>query len=348
MKKRILTDGKDLALHFPSCKFLGQNRVDITANLTASKIQNSCIYENVVLSHVFIKNGIVKHLSKQDNVANFSKTYYMNLLKLDSNLFDGIKIVLAVNDAKTKHLLQTMFFELHATIIWSDFVQNVEVSSQNIAAIVTRQKADIGFAVDSTAQQIFAVNAKGQVLCGDEILYLLAWCLDRQNKLSPCNIVGVLQTNMGIENKLLALGLQMQRVSLQNFESHCAALDNVLAVSQNGKICICFNGTSCDVLWVLRVLVSIYFENKNIWLRVKENKYVQVHKCFGVANWNELSNKIATTFVDFYSLKLKSQGRILVWHRQNVVHILVEAIEKTTALVLALDLKKKLYKQLKK
>ena len=77
---------------------------------------------------------------------------------------------------------------------------------------------------------------------------------------------------------------------------------------------------------------------------MKENKYVQVFKTIHLPHTNNLDDVIQT-FVKFYTLKLKNQGRVEIWIKDETLNIMVESIEKTTALVLAMDIKKKILKQ---
>ncbi|MBQ2713487.1 MAG: hypothetical protein IJF22_00775, partial [Clostridia bacterium] len=60
-----------------------------------------------------------------------------------------------------------------------------------------------------------------------------------------------------------------------------------------------------------------------------------------------LPKEILKTFVNFYGLKLKSQGRVLIWQEEQKLKILVESTEKTSAMILAIDIKRKIIRYLK-
>ena len=74
---------------------------------------------------------------------------------------------------------------------------------------VVSQGADLGMAFDGDADRLIAVDAKGQIVDGDGILYALGTGLKQQNRLPEDTVVATVMSNLGLER-----GLQSQNVSL--------------------------------------------------------------------------------------------------------------------------------------
>lgn len=73
--------------------------------------------------------------------------------------------------------------------------------------------ADLGVALDGDADRLILVDEAGQVVDGDQIVYLLAkaW---RQNKGLQGGVVGTLMTNLAVAQGIEALGLEFARAKV--------------------------------------------------------------------------------------------------------------------------------------
>ena len=346
MKNIYLLKRRELATRYPTCKFLGQNKILQDATLENCKVENCQIEAKVDLKDLIISNAIIlpkKQKNKKISKNNFlSRKYYDFLLNFDKNLFDSVKVAVICANTHICQCVKRLFESLHADV--KVYESNLPFESGKNGQFL-RMRADIGFCVDEKGERLWVINQNGQILNGDEILYLLAWWLDGQNKLSG-EVVGTNLTNLGIENKLRALKLSLRRVVEENFAKTTCEKSFVLGVTQGGKVAVKWNGEVHGVMFAMRAMASIYLENKNIWFRVKENKYIQVFKV--VCNVGQIDMRTLKTFVDFYTIKLKNQGRVQIWNCGQDLNILVECVDKTMAAVLALDIKKKMIKILKK
>jgi phosphoglucosamine mutase len=74
--------------------------------------------------------------------------------------------------------------------------------------IVTENKADIGIALDGDGDRLILVDHTGQVVDGDEILYILA--KSRQQTLNG-GVVGTLMSNLGLEHAIRDMNLDFYR-----------------------------------------------------------------------------------------------------------------------------------------
>lgn len=347
MKKKYISSPKNLKKLFPDCMFIGENKIAESAKLFCCEIENSQIFEDVELKDLIIKNAIIKKNNKKDLENNIFSSEYFNFLKnYDNNFFDGIKILLCSEDVEVLDFATNLFKKLHAEVVCLNQNFNTESASKALQKL----SFDIGFVFLEHGKKVFAINHKGQVLDGDEILYLLAWHMIGQNANGQF-VVGTQKTNLGIENKLRALGIGIKRlnVSEKQFVIKFEETGSVLGATQSGLVAI-KNIENKEFAGLLgaRILASVYLENKNIWEKVKENKYVQIEKEINLGLFERiLPKEILKTFVSFYGLKLKSQGRVLIWDEDQKLKILVESTEKTSAMILAVDIKRKIIRYLK-
>ena len=347
MKKKYISAPKTLKKLFPDCTFIGQNKIADSAKLFCCEIENSQIFEDVELKDLIIKNSIIKKNNKKDLKNNIFSSEYFNFLKnYDSNFFDGIKILLCSEDMEVLDFATNLFKKLHAEVVCLNQNLSLETASKSLQ----KTSFDIGFVFLERGDKILALNPRGQVLDGDEILYLLAWHMLGQNANGQF-VVGTQKTNLGIENKLRALGLSLKRINVNEgqFVAKFEETGSALGATQCGLV-LMKNTEFKNGLGVLaaRVLASVYLENKNIWEKVKENKYVQIEKKVDLGLFDRaLPKEILKTFVNFYGLKLKSQGRVLIWQEGQKLKILVESTEKTSAMILAIDIKRKIIRYLK-
>ena len=268
----------------------------------------------------------------------FTKKYFNFLKNHDNNFFDDIKILISSDNQEALEFSKTLFEKLHAEVICFE-----NASLDNFPKTLLKIKADIGFYFFENGKKLFAVNHKGQTLDGDEILYLLAWQILGQNAKGSV-VYGTQTTNLGIENKLRALGVGLARFkNSENFREQCKNKNAILGGVQAGEFF--FANSEESAVFASRILASAFLENKNIWEKVKENKYVQVQKVIDLTLFEKpLSKDVVKTFEKFYGLKLKNQGRVLIGEEDKHLKILVEATEKTTAFVLAVDIKRKIMK----
>ena len=79
---------------------------------------------------------------------------------------------------------------------------------------VKKHKADLGMAFDGDSDRIIACDETGKILDGDIILFIIAKYLKKTKRLSKNTIVGTSHTNIGIENELQRLGINLIRTDI--------------------------------------------------------------------------------------------------------------------------------------
>lgn len=143
----------------------------------------------------------------------FCKSQLPNHLSLN-----GFKIVVDCAHGATYHIAPSVFKELGAQVIAIGCAPdglniNAEcgaTSTSLLQQIVLQQQADLGIAFDGDGDRVMMVDHLGQVIDGDEILYIIARFARQQNKLQG-GVVGTLMSNIGLEIALKALDIPFVR-----------------------------------------------------------------------------------------------------------------------------------------
>ena len=133
----------------------------------------------------------------------------------------GIKIVVDCAHGATYHIAPSVLSEMGAKVISIGAAPdglniNLDCGSTKPAmllATVKEQGADLGIAFDGDGDRVIMVDHRGEVLDGDELLFIIA--RDRLRTGSRFNaVVGTLMTNLGLEVALRALGLELRRAKV--------------------------------------------------------------------------------------------------------------------------------------
>jgi phosphoglucosamine mutase len=121
----------------------------------------------------------------------------------------GLKIVLDCAHGATYHVAPEVFQELGAEIVCIGNTPdglniNLDVGSTHPQALqkaVVEHKANLGIAFDGDGDRVMMVDASGNLLDGDQLLYIIATGLQAQGKLNG-GVVGTLMTNLAMEQAL--------------------------------------------------------------------------------------------------------------------------------------------------
>ena len=121
----------------------------------------------------------------------------------------GLKIVLDCAHGATYHVAPDVFHELGAETICignkpDGLNINQDVGSTHPQALqkaVLEHNADLGIAFDGDGDRVMMVDAQGNLLDGDQLLYIIALGLYAQGKLKG-GVAGTLMTNLALEHAL--------------------------------------------------------------------------------------------------------------------------------------------------
>jgi phosphoglucosamine mutase len=170
--------------------------------------------------------------------------------------FSGLKIVLDLAWGACVNTAPAIFEALGAQVIClhdqpnGDRI-NVNCGSthlQTLQQAIKEHQADFGFAFDGDADRVMAVDAQGQIVDGDYILYLWGKTLKAQNQLPDNLIIGTVMANLGFERAWENLGGQLVRTSVgdQYVQSEMWKTGAMLGGEQSGHILCHHHGFSGD------------------------------------------------------------------------------------------------------
>lgn len=251
----------------------------------------------------------------------------------------GLKIVVDCANGATYHIAPHVFSELGASVI-STHVHptgtNInEHCGSNHPDVLRHQvlahKADLGIAFDGDGDRVIMVDHAGEILDGDELLYIIAKELVNSRHFAG-GVVGTLMSNTGLEIAFQALGIPFLRVAVGDQHVIHALLENkwLLGGEPSGHIVYLHVNTTADgVIAALQVLSAMRSSGKSLHdLKQGIHKFSQrkiniPHQ--GVAvNLQRREIKDAIKQAEF---KLGKQGRILVRcsGTEPVVRIMVES-----------------------
>ena len=217
-----------------------------------------------------------EQLGKASRIVDAAGRYveYCKSTFPDELSLKGMKLVIDCAHGATYHIAPAVFEELGATTVVigatpDGYNINDGVGSTEPAALqakVLEEGADIGIAFDGDGDRLQMVNAKGELLTGDDVLYVLA--MHRLAKGDPdAGIVGTLMTNMGLELALEAGGLRLARAKVGDRyvkELMVAEGWSLGGESSGHIICGDLSTTGDGVIAALQVLAAVRASGKSL------------------------------------------------------------------------------------
>lgn len=134
---------------------------------------------------------------------------------------DGLKIVLDCAHGATYHIAPSVFRELGAEVVVIGCAPNGlnindQVGSTHPDALMRRvceESADLGIAFDGDGDRVMMVDGEGNLIDGDEILFMIACDQQSRGKLVG-GVVGTQMTNLAMELALQSLGIPFARANV--------------------------------------------------------------------------------------------------------------------------------------
>ena len=134
---------------------------------------------------------------------------------------DGMKIVVDSAHGAAYHIARGVFEELGATVVSVGAEPdglNINrdcgaTSPDHLRAHVLLEKADVGVALDGDADRLIMIDHTGEVVNGDELLYVLVKARIDANEMSG-GVAGTLMSNLGLEHALRDLDVEFARANV--------------------------------------------------------------------------------------------------------------------------------------
>ena len=181
--------------------------------------------------------------------------------------FNGLKIVVDCAHGSTYHIAPAVLEELGAKVkaigVAPDGLnineQSGSTSPQHLVETVLEEQADLGIAFDGDGDRLIMVDHLGNVVDGDEILYVIARDRRRQN-IDFGGVVGTAMSNLGLELALDALDVPFIRTSVGDRYVMQGMLErgwNLGGESSGHIICLDITTTGDGIVSALQALAAI-------------------------------------------------------------------------------------------
>lgn len=129
--------------------------------------------------------------------------------------FDGIHVALDCAHGATSTLATHVFADLDADITSMGASPNgLNINDQvgsthphKLAELVVEKHADIGLAFDGDGDRLIAVDEKGHIVDGDQIMYICAKHLKSEDRLNKDTVVSTVMSNMGFYKAVESKGI---------------------------------------------------------------------------------------------------------------------------------------------
>jgi len=238
--------------------------------------------------------------------------------------FKNLRIVIDCAHGATYHIAPHVFSEVGAEVM----TIGVDPSGLNIneecgatkpellADKVIEYRADLGIALDGDGDRLIMVDHKGEIVDGDELIYIIAKSKQQAGELKG-DVVGTLMTNLGMEHALNKLGINLLRANVgDRYVMEMLGNNNAILGGEGSGHIICLDKTTTGdgIVAALQVLAEIQKSGKSLHeLKSAMSKYpqvllnVRINKKVNLDEVASIQQAVATV-----EKKLADKGRVLL------------------------------------
>ncbi len=274
-----------------------------------------------------------------DYVAGRNR-YVGYLISLASHSYKHLKIGLDCANGAAWSIANSVFGALGAkiTTIGAE-PDGLNVNSncgsthiERLCALVRENHLDLGFAFDGDADRCLCVDANGNVIDGDAILYILAKRLKSRGMLSSDTVVATIMSNSGLEASLSKLGIRCEYTNVgDRFVYECMQKNDFsLGGEQSGHIIVKKYAATGDGLLTAIMIAEEVCDTKCTLAELVSGLmlFPQYTKNIAVSNKDAaLSDEKVLACKEEVEKLIDGNGRVLLRKSgtENVVRIMVEA-----------------------
>ena len=265
-------------------------------------------------------------LGKAERVSDAAGRYIefcKSTVPLNLNL-NGLKIVVDCAHGATYHVAPNVFAELGAEVVSLGVTPDGLNINKNcgstkpalLQATVLEQQADLGIALDGDGDRVVMVDHKGELIDGDELLYIIASARMREEGLNG-TVVGTVMSNLGLEKALNRLGIDFKRAKVGDRYVMELLQQGGWTLGGEGSghiICLDRTSTGDGIVSALQVLHAIRSTGKRLYeLKRGMEKYPQLLINVKVKGSIDLeSSLVVQDAVRKAQTQLQDRGRILL------------------------------------
>lgn len=272
--------------------------------------------------------------------------------------FSGMRIIVDCAHGATYHIATHVFSEVGAEVVTigaepDGLNINDECGAtkpEKLAATVLAYRADFGIALDGDGDRLIMVDHKGEIVDGDELIYIIAKARLAAGQMSG-PVVGTLMTNLGMEHGLKKLGLNLLRANVgDRYVMEMLTEHKGILGGENSGHIICLDRTTTGdgIIAALQIMAEMQNSGKSLHeLKSGMQKYPQV--LINVKTSKKINpdqDEVIQKSVKTVEKKLGDNGRVLLRASgtEPLIRVMVEGqqedLVKSYAQQIADDVKK--------
>ncbi len=287
----------------------------------------------------------IRHDQALGRYIEFCKSTFNRSIDLSK-----LTMVIDCANGATYHIAQSVFAELGAEVIMINNQPdgyNINLNcgttdTKHLQQEVLKHGADLGIAFDGDGDRMVMVDHQGELVNGDELIFIIAKAWHSTGDLKSDTVVGTQMSNLGMRHALTSLGIQFieanvgDRFVMEQMKSNDAALGG----EGSGHIICLDKTTSGDgIISALQVLEVICKAEKTLCdLKNEMIKYPQVLINVKTDEKVDLGNHTKLNEVlSVVEAELGDEGRVLIRASgtEPLIRVMVEASDLNLAEVSA-------------
>ncbi len=296
--------------------------------------------ESLIDNSEQIKNASFEKIGKVYGGNELTQKYIQHIKQSITGDLSDIKIALDCANGATTGVAPFIFGDLEADIETigcqpnginiNDNVGSTKI--ETISEFVKENNVDVGFAFDGDGDRVLAVDAKGNIVDGDKIMFILAKHLKEQGELKDNMVVSTVMSNIGFYKAVEKNGLQSVKTAVGDryVVEEMRKNDYSLGGEQSGHIVLMNYATTGDgILTAVKLANIIKTSGKSLEELTSEvNIYPQK-----LVNIKVVDKKTAMEDAEILAecekveKELEGNGRILLRASgtENLIRVMVEA-----------------------
>ena len=178
--------------------------------------------ESLIDNSEQIKNASFEKIGKVYGGNELTQKYIQHIKQSITGDLSDIKIALDCANGATTGVAPFIFGDLEADIETigcqpnginiNDNVGSTKI--ETISEFVKENNVDVGFAFDGDGDRVLAVDANGNIVDGDKIMFILAKHLKEQGELKDNMVVSTVMSNIGFYKAIEENGLQSVKTAV--------------------------------------------------------------------------------------------------------------------------------------
>jgi phosphoglucosamine mutase len=250
----------------------------------------------------------------------------------------GMTVVVDCANGATYDVAPSVFEELGAGVVAIGVEPNGLNINRNCGSThperlqktVLEHQADVGIALDGDGDRVIMVDHRGDLVDGDELLYIIAMSRMQSGSLGG-GVVGTLMSNLGLEHALLSQNISFERANVGDryVLERLNQTGSLIGGESSGHI-ICLDRTTTGdgIVSALQVLAAMVHSGKSLYeLKTGMKKYPQRMINVPVSGKVDLENAAAVQqAVRLAEQRMAGRGRVLLRPSgtEPVVRVMVE------------------------